>query len=194
MRNIKIKYEYDGTDFFGMQKQEKARTVAGEIEKILNVILKEKINLINSGRTDRGVHALEQVSNFLTESRIPVERLEYALKIAKEREYLDSKKLFDLQKQIDSIKVLADTLEFLQSSHFDTSLVVKDIKYGDINVWYYHPVEKFSLDFFPCSLPEIHVVKYIEKPESWKDNKLLYVILGASGQIVFSKLMNKYID
>ena len=49
MRNIKIKYEYDGTDFFGMQKQEKARTVAGEIEKILNVILKEKINLINSG-------------------------------------------------------------------------------------------------------------------------------------------------
>ena len=45
MRNIKIKYEYDGTDFFGMQKQEKARTVAGEIEKILNVILKEKINL-----------------------------------------------------------------------------------------------------------------------------------------------------
>lgn len=82
MRNIKIKYEYDGTDFFGMQKQEKARTVAGEIEKILNVILKEKINLINSGRTDRGVHALEQVSNFLTESRIPVERLEYALKNA----------------------------------------------------------------------------------------------------------------
>jgi len=123
-----------------------------------------------------------------------VKRLEYALKIAKEREYLDSKKLFDLQKQIDSIKVLADTLEFLQSSHFDTSLVVKDIKYGDINVWYYHPVEKFSLDFFPCSLPEIHVVKYIEKPESWKDNKLLYVILGASGQIVFSKMLDKYLD
>ena len=82
MRNIKIKYEYDGTDFFGMQKQKKARTVAGEIEKILNVILKEKINLINSGRTDRGVHALEQVSNFFTDSKIPAERLEYALKNA----------------------------------------------------------------------------------------------------------------
>lgn len=82
MRNLKIEYEYDGTDFFGIQKQEKARTVAGEIEKILNVILKEKINLINSGRTDRGVHALRQVSNFFTESKIPTERLEYALKNA----------------------------------------------------------------------------------------------------------------
>ena len=79
MRNIKLIYEYDGTNFFGMQKQEKARTVAGEIEKCLKSILKEEINLINSGRTDRGVHALKQVSNFLTEGRIPAERLRYAL-------------------------------------------------------------------------------------------------------------------
>ena len=57
MRNIKLIYEYDGTNFFGMQRQEKARTVAGEIEKSLKSILKEEINLVNSGRTDRGVHA-----------------------------------------------------------------------------------------------------------------------------------------
>lgn len=79
MRNIKLIYEYDGTNFFGMQKQEKARTVAGEIEKSLKAILKEEINLINSGRTDRGVHALKQVSNFMTEGKIPTERLQYAL-------------------------------------------------------------------------------------------------------------------
>lgn len=79
MKNIRIDYEYDGTNFFGMQKQEKERTVAGEIEKALNFFLKEKVNLINSGRTDRGVHALKQVSNFMTESRIPLDKLEYAL-------------------------------------------------------------------------------------------------------------------
>lgn len=79
MRNIKLVYEYDGTGFYGMQKQEKARTVAGEIEKILKILLKEEINLINSGRTDRGVHALKQVSNFVTQGKIPTERLEFAL-------------------------------------------------------------------------------------------------------------------
>ena len=79
MRNIKLIYEYDGTNFFGMQRQEKARTVAGEIEKSLKSILKEEINLVNSGRTDRGVHALKQVSNFLTKVKIPAERLQYAL-------------------------------------------------------------------------------------------------------------------
>lgn len=79
MRNIKLIYEYDGTNFFGMQRQEKARTVAGEIEKSLKSILKEEINLVNSGRTDRGVHALKQVSNFPTRGKIPTERLQYAL-------------------------------------------------------------------------------------------------------------------
>lgn len=79
MKNIRIDYEYDGTNFFGMQKQEKERTVAGEIEEALNFFLKEKVNLINSGRTDRGVHALKQVSNFMTESRIPLDKLKYAL-------------------------------------------------------------------------------------------------------------------
>ena len=48
MRNIKLIYEYDGTNFFGMQRQEKARTVAGEIEKSLKSILKEEIKLKNS--------------------------------------------------------------------------------------------------------------------------------------------------
>jgi tRNA pseudouridine38-40 synthase len=46
------------------------RTVQGEIEDKLNRILQEKIILIGSGRTDVGVHALEQVVNFKTESEL----------------------------------------------------------------------------------------------------------------------------
>lgn len=79
MRNIKISYQYDGSSFFGFQRQPKQRTVQGEMERSLQIILKEKIDLISSGRTDRGVHALEQVSNFQTESKIPLEKLQYAL-------------------------------------------------------------------------------------------------------------------
>ncbi|MDP2960289.1 MAG: tRNA pseudouridine(38-40) synthase TruA, partial [candidate division Zixibacteria bacterium] len=69
-RNIKLKIEYDGTDFSGWQRQPDLRTVQGEIEDKLKEILQEKIVLIGSGRTDVGVHALEQVANFKTESKL----------------------------------------------------------------------------------------------------------------------------
>lgn len=79
MRNIKIVYRYDGSMFYGFQRQPDKRTVQGEIEKLLDVILKEKIDMVSSGRTDRGVHALVQVSNFYTDSTIPLEKLRYVL-------------------------------------------------------------------------------------------------------------------
>lgn len=79
MKNIKLTYQYDGSDFWGFQRQPGLRTVQGEIEKALKTILKEEINLTSSGRTDRGVHASMQVSNFFTYSKIPLERLKFAL-------------------------------------------------------------------------------------------------------------------
>lgn len=79
MRNIRIRYRFDGSMFYGFQRQPGKRTVQGEIEKLLDIVLREKVNMISAGRTDRGVHALEQVSNFLTSSPIPTEKLKYAL-------------------------------------------------------------------------------------------------------------------
>lgn len=81
MRNIKISYSYDGSDFFGFQRQPEKRTVQGEIERALNIIFKQEINLITAGRTDRGVHAKMQVSNFVVDSSltIPLANLKRAL-------------------------------------------------------------------------------------------------------------------
>lgn len=79
MKNIKIRYRFDGSMFYGFQRQPGKRTVQGEIEKLLDIVLREKINMVSAGRTDRGVHALEQVSNFFTNSPIPPEKLKYAL-------------------------------------------------------------------------------------------------------------------
>lgn len=79
MRNIKLTYQYDGSDFFGFQRQPDRRTIQGELEKGLHKIIREKVNLISSGRTDRGVHAVKQISNFITNCKIPADRLTYAL-------------------------------------------------------------------------------------------------------------------
>lgn len=70
MRNIKLTIEYDGTNYLGWQKQPQGPTVQEEIKKALERITGEKISLIGSGRTDSGVHALAQVANFTTESKI----------------------------------------------------------------------------------------------------------------------------
>jgi len=69
-RNIKLEIEYDGTDFCGWQVQPELRTVQGEIQQKLKATLKHEVNLVASGRTDVGVHALGQVANFKTESQL----------------------------------------------------------------------------------------------------------------------------
>ena len=79
MRNIKLKIEYDGKEFNGWQKQPTKLNIQGEIERAIKDITGEEVELIASGRTDAGVHALGQVANFKTNSNIPVEKFPIAL-------------------------------------------------------------------------------------------------------------------
>lgn len=79
MRNIKLVIEYDGKSFNGWQKQPNKLNIQGEIEKAIYNITKEEVDLIGSGRTDAGVHALGQVANFKTNSQISIEKLPLAI-------------------------------------------------------------------------------------------------------------------
>ena len=73
MRNIKLLIEYDGTNYHGWQVQPNALTVQEVIEQKIEIMTRQRIHVIASGRTDAGVHALGQVANFKTESSIPVD-------------------------------------------------------------------------------------------------------------------------
>lgn len=64
MPTYKLTIEYDGTRFHGWQYQPKLRTVQGELQKALKVLLKHDFVLYAAGRTDTGVHALGQVASF----------------------------------------------------------------------------------------------------------------------------------
>ena len=79
MRNIKLVIEYDGKEFNGWQKQPNKLNIQGTIEKAIETITKEKVDLIASGRTDAGVHALGQVANFKTNSNIPIDKFAIAI-------------------------------------------------------------------------------------------------------------------
>ncbi|MCH7964296.1 MAG: tRNA pseudouridine(38-40) synthase TruA [Bacteroidetes bacterium] len=79
MSNYKLTIQYDGTDYAGWQIQENARTVQETISDSIKVIITEEVNLIASGRTDSGVHALGQVVNFRYEKEIDIYRFQHSL-------------------------------------------------------------------------------------------------------------------
>ncbi len=78
-RNILLIIAYDGTNYYGWQTQAKGITIQKTIEDCLTKILQEKVKLIGSGRTDRGVHALDQVANFATYSKIETSSIQKGL-------------------------------------------------------------------------------------------------------------------
>ena len=79
MRNICVFLKYLGTDYHGWQVQKNLPTVAETVEKACEMIVGHKVHVTGCGRTDAGVHAKKYVANFRTESKIPVDRLPYAL-------------------------------------------------------------------------------------------------------------------
>lgn len=61
-----VVFKYDGSKFFGFQRQKDVRNVQGYLENELSNILNEDIVIKGAGRTDRGVHAKYQVAHFDT--------------------------------------------------------------------------------------------------------------------------------
>ncbi len=79
MRNIKLIIEYDGKKFGGWQKQPNKLNIQGEIEKAIEEITGEAVELNASGRTDAGVHSLGQTANFKTNSEIDISKMAIAI-------------------------------------------------------------------------------------------------------------------
>jgi tRNA pseudouridine38-40 synthase len=79
MRNVRAQISYDGSLFYGWQRQEGFVSVQGAIEAALLSLLGQFSTVHGSGRTDTGVHGLRQVANFHVETRLEDDRLRHAL-------------------------------------------------------------------------------------------------------------------
>jgi tRNA pseudouridine38-40 synthase len=79
MVNIKLAIEYEGTYYLGWQRQPQGVTVQEVLQDTLSNITGEIITVIGSGRTDSGVHAIAQVANFKTNSKMTPLQFQRAL-------------------------------------------------------------------------------------------------------------------
>ena len=69
-KNIRLTLQYDGSRYHGWQRQKGVPTIQGVMEDRIHMMIREPVKLIGSGRTDAGVHALNQVCNFRTKTKI----------------------------------------------------------------------------------------------------------------------------
>ncbi|MEE3399932.1 MAG: tRNA pseudouridine synthase A, partial [Eubacterium sp.] len=79
MARIMMRVAYDGTKYSGWQVQPNAVTIEGVLNAALKELTGEDIQVIGASRTDAGVHSLGNVCVFDTASRIPAEKMCYAL-------------------------------------------------------------------------------------------------------------------
>lgn len=77
--NVRLTLEYDGTEYRGWQVQPRGPTIQGILEDALAVLLKHRVRVQGSGRTDAGVHALGQVANFTCPDDRDLARLQRSL-------------------------------------------------------------------------------------------------------------------
>ena len=79
MKNIKLIIEYDGTNYYGWQKQNDKVTIQGTLEEAVRNLTKEENEILGCSRTDSGVHARGFVATFKTESTVPPHKFREAI-------------------------------------------------------------------------------------------------------------------
>ncbi len=79
MKRVKLVVAYDGTKYSGWQAQQNAVTIEQKLNEALTDLLGEDIKVTGASRTDAGVHSLGNVCIFDTDTRIPAEKICFAL-------------------------------------------------------------------------------------------------------------------
>lgn len=147
-------FSYDGSEFFGYQKQNDKRTIQGELESVLTKINGEKeVSVSASGRTDAGVHAMNQKAHFELESEIECGKL------------MDS-----MNKMLPDDIYIKSIEEVSENFHARFDVTGKEYIY-QINMGEYNPLERKYVYQHNKKLDVVEMqraMKYLEGTHSFK--------------------------
>lgn len=138
---VRIHIEYDGTKYVGWQKQKNGKSIQEEIENCLLNIYKKEIKIFVAGRTDSGVHALEQVAHFDTNRKIEPKKIYLAIN-------------FLLKKSGNDISILSST-ETSKDFHSRFSAKKRTYLYKILNRKSRSPINYNRMYFVPYELDEV---------------------------------------
>ena len=79
MKRVKLIVAYDGTNYCGWQIQPNGITIEQVLNENLSKLLGEEITVTSASRTDSGVHSMGNVAIFDTETRMPADKISFAL-------------------------------------------------------------------------------------------------------------------
>ena len=147
MKRIMLTISYDGTDYVGWQMQKNGLAVEQVINEHLSRLLEEDITVIGASRTDSGVHALGNVAVFDTETKIPAEKISFALN----------------QSLPEDIRI-AGSKEVPADFHPRKEKCVKTYRYDILNSRYNIPVKRLYADYvyYPMDLEKMkEAAKYL---------------------------------
>lgn len=137
MKRFKLIVAYDGTNYCGWQVQKNGKTIEGELNDCLSELLGEEILVIGASRTDSGVHSKGNVAVFDSETRIPAEKISYALN----------------QRLPDDI-VVQNSCEVALDFHPRFCDTIKTYEYRILNRTFPDPMQRLYADFihYPMNL------------------------------------------
>lgn len=135
MKRVKLIVAYDGTNYCGWQIQPNGTTIESVLNENLSALLKEEIVVTGASRTDSGVHSLGNVAVFDTNTRIPAEKISFALN----------------QKLPPDI-VVQDSSEVPGNWHPRYQKVRKTYEYRILNRMFRDPTRRLDTYFFHYSL------------------------------------------
>ncbi len=130
-KNILLTIAYDGTNYFGWQKQDNVKTIQGEVERALSNLFKEDINIRGASRTDTGVHALSQLALLKHKTTIPIDRLPLAI-----NSFLNTKEI-----------VVTNAIYVDESFHPQNSVYKKTYQYKIYNAPFLNPLVRNYTEF-----------------------------------------------
>ncbi|MBE5889380.1 MAG: tRNA pseudouridine(38-40) synthase TruA [Lachnospiraceae bacterium] len=132
---VKLIVAYDGTNYCGWQVQPNGITIQEVLNKTLSQLLGEEILTIGASRTDSGVHSLGNVCVFDTNTRMPAEKISYAL-----------------NQRLPEDIVVQDSCEVPQDFHPRFSKSRKTYEYRILNKRFRDPTRRLDTLFFHYDL------------------------------------------